>query len=292
MLEVNNAYIYSNSVHIEDISFTVDQGDFFIIFGPDDSGKTELLHSIMGISPLYSGNISFRGIPINKLSISDRKSIRFVPDDTLLLQNIRGKDYLKHVARTYHIKEVDFMDTLIKYFDIDTSEHLLDMTFEANKLIAIIGALITFPEFLILDEPFNFLTSEASKKLLDLLKKFNDKGMTILIATENFEDLDNRCNRLMYINDGKLIKKCKIRKNTDSYKAITIQSKSFKHIEQHFGPAFKIHGNTRTYICGYNFDTINSILKKCKIKDSDITISPASLKDALDFVSQTLQKDN
>ncbi|MBQ2982156.1 MAG: ATP-binding cassette domain-containing protein [Lachnospiraceae bacterium] len=287
MLELKNISIYSNNVSVEDISFQIDQGDFFVIFGPDDSGKTELLNTIMGISPIYSGNILYRQKSINRLSISDRKSIRFVSDD-ILLQNIRAKDYLKHIAFTYHIKELDFRDSLIKYFNIDTSEYLTNMTYENNKLVAIIGALMTFPEFLILDEPFNFLTTESSRKLLDMLKKFNDKGMTILIATENFEDTDNRCNRLMYINDGKLINKCKIRKDTVSYKSLTITSNDFKHIEKHLGTPFKIDGNKRTYISAYDFDKINTIIKQCNISDNNINIQSATLKDALDFVSQTL----
>lgn len=291
MLEVKNAFIYSNNVNIEDISFQIDKGDFFVIFGPDDSGKTELLNAIMGISSLYSGSINYCEQNIRKLSIKKRKSIRFVPDDTLLLQNLRVKDYLKHIASTYHIKEIEFMKSLIQYFDIDISEKLTNMTYENNKLVAIIGALMTFPEFLILDEPFNFLTSETSIKLLNMLKKFNDKGMTILIAVENYEELDNRCNRLMYLNDGKLIRKCKIRKDTDSYKAITIKATNYKQLEQYFGQPFKINNSSRTYICGYEFDKINTILKKCNIHDNNITINTASIKDALDFVTKTTQKD-
>lgn len=292
MLEAKNISIYSNNINIEDISFKVDEGDFFVIFGPDDSGKTELLNAIMGIIPSHAGKFYYREKSMNVLSIKDRKSIRFVPDDILLLQNMRAKDYLKHIAATYRVKEVDFMESLIKYFDIDVSERLTDMTFESNKLVAIIGALMTFPEFLILDEPFNFLTASACKKLLNMLKKFNDKGMTILITAENFEDLDNRCNRLMYINEGKLIQKCRIRKDTDSYKSLTIRSKNFKQIEQYLGQPFKIDDSTRTYICGYDFNKISSIIKKCNIADSDINISTASIKDALDFITSTHQKDN
>lgn len=292
MLEAKNISIYSNNINIEDISFKVDEGDFFVIFGPDDSGKTELLNAIMGIIPCHAGKFYYREKSMNALSIKDRKSIRFVPDDILLLQNMRAKDYLKHIAATYRVKEVDFMESLIKYFDIDVSEKLTDMTFESNKLVAIIGALMTFPEFLILDEPFNFLTASACKKLLNMLKKFNDKGMTILITAENFEDLDNRCNRLMYINEGKLIQKCRIRKDTDSYKSLTIRSKNFKQIEQYLGQPFKIDDSTRTYICGYDFNKISSIIKKCNIADSDINISTASIKDALDFITSTHQKDN
>ena len=121
-----------------------------------------------------------------------------------------------------------------------------------------------------------------------MLTKFNDKGMTILIASENFEDLDNHCNRLMYINDGKVIQKCKIRKNTPSYKSLTINSKNFKQLEQHLGKPFKINGDKRTYICAYDFDKINSIIKQCNISDNEITIQSATLKDALDFVTQTI----
>lgn len=292
MLEAKNISIYSNNINIEDISFKVDEGDFFVIFGPDDSGKTELLNAIMGIIPCHAGKFYYREKSMNALSIKDRKSIRFVPDDILLLQNMRAKDYLKHIAATYRVKEVDFMESLIKYFDIDVSEKLTDMTFESNKLVAIIGALMTFPEFLILDEPFNFLTASACKKLLNMLKKFNDKGMTILITAENFEDLDNRCNRLMYINEGKLIQKCRIRKDTDSYKSLTIRSKNFKQIEQYLGQPFKTDDSTRTYICGYDFNKISSIIKKCNIADGDINISTASIKDALDFITSTHQKDN
>lgn len=290
MLKVNDLSIYANSISIENVTFQVEQGDFFVIFGPDDSGKTELLQSIMGLTPIYNGDILFKDKPIRRLPISLRKTIRFVPDDMFLLQDLTAKQYFRHISLTYRINEPEFLQSLVQYFDIDIKERLSQMTYETNKLVAIIGAMMTFPEFLILDEPFNFLTSDNITKLLSLLNRFNQKGMTILIASENFEDLDNNCNRMMYINDGKIIQKCKVRKNTTSYKSITIKGTNFKSIEKQLGAPYIINGNYRTYICSFDIETISNILKKNKIADENVSINAASIKDALDYVTKLANK--
>ena len=104
MLEYININGYYNNISLKDISFHVQEGDFFVIFGPDDSGKTELIELFLGICVPSNGKILYRGEELSLFSSQKRKNIRFVPDDILLMDSkITAQKYLEQIMKAYKI---------------------------------------------------------------------------------------------------------------------------------------------------------------------------------------------
>lgn len=290
MLEVKGLSCKSGDIELNNVEFDVDKGDFYVIFGPDDSGKTELFNSIMGVTAQGKGEILYKGKNIRKISMKDRMSIRFVPDTIVVEKGVKGREFIKRYMKMYRVGEVEYMDQLLKYFDIDVDQYLLDMTYECNKMTGILAALLTFPELLIIDEPGNFLSDDMFLKLMKLLKKMNGAGMTVIMAVEHFEEASGYCNRMMYLNDGQVVNKCKIRKDVDIYRKVTVCKGDFKELEKCFGSAVDEDSMGRTYITGLPLNKITSIIHKCKVADKDVSISDARIEDILNISLKKMNK--
>ena len=192
-------------IQLNNINLEVTSGDFYIICGPDDAGKTEILNAIMGINIPATGQITYKEDNVKRLSLAKRRTIRFVPDEILMEKNVTGAKYLGDILKRYGAKDDIGVEQLLQYFGVNADELLMEMTFEDNKMVYILGALMTAPELLILDEPSNFLTEVTMSKLLKLLQKLNACGMTILMATESYEQAEEYCSKYMYLKDGEVV---------------------------------------------------------------------------------------
>ncbi len=282
MLNVQDLYReYSNGIVLDHISFEIDEGDFFVLFGPDESGKTELLYNIMGLHHHKSGTIEYEDAPIRHLNRELRQSIRMVPDDIIISDNLTGEEYLRDILTQYKTDD-DMLYQLSDYFELELRERVTDMTYENNKLLAITGALITYPHLLILDEPANFLTTEGYNKLLALLKKLNEHGMTVLMALEKYSDADGLCNRFLYIKDGSTKFRCKINKPVDFYKAVTVYKGDSDALKKYLGEPIARNKKSTTYLYMEEKGNLYEIFYKSKVGNNDFLIESLTLEEMLD----------
>lgn len=263
------------------VEFHLEQGDFFVLFGPDDSGKTELLQAMLGLTKPYAGMAEFAGKDIRRLSMAERKKIRFVPDEILMLYGVKVKKYLNSLAKTYKVADKGLINELVEYFEIDETEYLTEMTYEGNKLVSIIGALLTMPELLILDEPFNFLSAEMSARLLKYLRKRCDEGMTLLLASEHFEDADELANSYFYLRDGEPVKEGRIPADWIPPKKLVIRKAEPERIKAAFGEPEEIDRDAFIYIRELSWEEIGKRISACGI-EKNVTVKTARLEEILD----------
>lgn len=266
----------------ENIEFHIDAGDFYVLFGPDDSGKTEIINAIMGVSRRYGGSVLYEGKEIKKLSRKERKTIRYVPDEILMLYGMKVKKYLRKMAKTYQVKDKELVASLVDYFQIDTKEYLTEMTYEGNKLVSIIGALLTSPKLLILDEPFNFLTEEMSEKLLSYLKKKNEEGMTILLVSEHYEDADENANSYVYIKEGELIQEDRVVKDWIPPKKVVFRKVDVDKMKELFGEPDSVDREEYTYLSELSWEEIGEKVTACGM-EKNVVVKSARMGEILDI---------
>lgn len=269
MLDIKELNIQINDISLEDITFQVKDGDFLGIFGPDDSGKTELLSCIMGLFSIRSGTILYN--ESRKLKKENRTSIRYIPDN-ILIEKITALAYLKFIMRAYKVKNTAYMKELAAYFNITLSRKLTYMTYEENKLVTIIAALLTNPKVLILDEPFNFLTDETHPKLMNLLEEKNKEGMTILISAEKYQFLEGYVHQFLYLKDGKIIQCGQTDEKIKDWKAVTIKGENSELLETTFGKPISTNDFGVTYACESCLGKLTFLLNQNKITEDDIFI--------------------
>lgn len=192
----NVSYSYGKHRALDHVNLNINEKNFSVLFGADDAGKTTLLHLIMGFNPKYQGEILWE---------EGRPMLRFVPDDIIWEKSMTVGQYMKFAGKASSRYDEELQSQLCEEFSVSLDAQLLDLTYQENKMAQIITALCAIPDFLILDEPMNFLDSGTYLKLLDILQEMNRKGMGILLAAEKYENVKERCSCYAYLKEGKII---------------------------------------------------------------------------------------
>lgn len=263
------------------ISFSMDSGDFLLLFGPDDAGKTELIYQILGLRHFRQGEILFEGISVKKLHADARKVIRFVPD-SVCMEEITASDYFAMLAKTYEEYEQEDVLDMCEYFGVDMDVKLTDMTYNENKLTMLIGAMVTAPKLLILDEPMNFLTQESTMKLLGFLKFLSSRGMAILITASEAKEVKDYCNRYIYFKDDAVAHSGDMKDFYGTQKAITVVGGEHSLIKNMLGaPIVQTkHRATYLYDKAMQSRTISEIVGL--MGNADIEVENLTLEEMLD----------
>ncbi|MBU5358725.1 ABC transporter ATP-binding protein [Enterococcus gallinarum] len=197
---------------LDNLSFSVDQGEFVGIMGPSGAGKTTLMNILSSILRPSLGSVAIGAQEITRLSeneLSDfrRKEIGFIFQDFNLLDTLTAKDniILPLAIDRLSVNEVD--RRLAHLANLLGIAHLLDrypeeLSVGQKQRVAAARAIISRPSVLFADEPTGSLDSKAATELLRYLAEINlQEDMTILMVTHD-PFTASYCNRILFIRDG------------------------------------------------------------------------------------------
>lgn len=196
---------YNNEAVLLKVSLEIEEGDFWVIFGEDDAGKTTLLRLMLGLDAQYQGSVETLGKPFEKWHGKERSQVRFVPDDIIWETGMSAKQYFSWAASVTKDYNGALQAELCEEFEVPVENDLSDMTYQENKLVQIIAAVCAAPRLLILDEPLNFLEKKTYNKLLEYLLSWNQSGMTIILAMEHYADARWYAKKYAYLREGELL---------------------------------------------------------------------------------------
>ena len=197
---------------VENISFSMDKGDVVGLIGPNGAGKTTIIKLILGLIKITEGKVSINGYDIEKDFIKAIEKVGAIVETPDLYMYLSGYDNLKITANNYkniskeRIKEVVKLVGLENRIKDKVSTYSLGM----RQRLGIAEAIINSPELLILDEPTNGLDVEGIIEMRNLITKLSEQGIAILISSHNLTEIDNLCNRIIAIKNGKIITDDKI----------------------------------------------------------------------------------
>lgn len=212
---------------IDDLSFSVDEGEFVAIMGASGSGKTTLLNCISTIDRVTSGNIFVAGTDITKLKGNAlnqfrREQLGFIFQDFNLLDTLTAYENIA-LALSIQNASAAKIDTLVKKVasDLDIRDVLdkypYQMSGGQKQRVASARAIITEPKLVLADEPTGALDSMAAKLLLERFNYLNEQnGATILMVTHD-SFTASYASRVIFIKDGKLFHE--IRRGGDGRRA-------------------------------------------------------------------------
>lgn len=200
-------------VALDDVSFSVDKGEFVAIVGASGSGKSTLLHLLGGVDRPTSGKVFINGTDIfkmndDKLAIFRRRQVGLIYQFYNLLPILNVKENITLPLELDGVKPNDKeVDELIKSLGLERrSEHLPNELSGGQQQRTSIGrALITKPAIILADEPTGNLDSKASEEIVGLLKKSNKElKQTIIMITHNLE-IAKMAERVIKLEDGKIV---------------------------------------------------------------------------------------
>lgn len=192
---------------LNNVSFKIFKGDILGFIGPNGSGKTTTIKCVLGLNKIDSGKVIINGYDIKKDFIKAIEKVGAIVDNPDLYIYLSGYNNLKLTANIYqNIKEdrINEVVSLVK-LEKDIKEKVSKYSLGMRQRLAIAQSLINNPNLLILDEPTNGLDPKGTKELRELLISLSKQNTSILISSHNLTELENLCNKVCIINDGKII---------------------------------------------------------------------------------------
>lgn len=191
---------------VDKINLEVKQGDFFGFVGPNGAGKSTTINCLLNFLFPTEGDMTILGLDCIKDSVELKKYIGFVPAEVFYYENMTVKELLNYSNSFYNGLEVKLIKKYIKMFAIPLDKKMGELSSGNKKKVAIIQSLLHKPQLLILDEPSNGLDPLMQANLFNVLEEIRKDGTTIFMSSHVLKEVQNHCNRVAFIKDGKIIK--------------------------------------------------------------------------------------
>ncbi|AUN96641.1 ABC transporter ATP-binding protein [Bacteriovorax stolpii] len=194
---------------VDNVSFSISKGDLVGFLGANGAGKTTLIKILMDFSRPTSGIVKFDQSFGNE-SIQIRSKIGYLPERAYLYQHLTGREFLNYVGSLNDISRKELRNLIEKWAEKIQIQHALDRQVRGyskgmQQRLGFISALIHNPSFLVLDEPLSGLDPVGRKEFKQILKELNEEGVTIFFSSHIVSDVEEICNKVVFIEKGKLI---------------------------------------------------------------------------------------
>lgn len=196
---------YGQGRGVFDVSFNVKNGECFGFLGPNGAGKSTTIRHLMGFSVPDSGMTLIRGENSLKNRSIIMQGVSYIPGEVALPLSLKGKEVIEEQMKLKNMQEHSFLDYLIDYFEYDSNLYCKEMSLGMKRKTAIICAFMSDPDIIIMDEPSSGLDPEMQEKFVLLVEEEKKKGKTILLSSHIFQEVDNCCDRIAVIKDGKIV---------------------------------------------------------------------------------------
>ena len=204
---------------LDDVSFSVEKGEFVSIVGPSGSGKSTLLHILGGVDKPTSGKVfvegtDMHGLDEDKLAIFRRRQIGLVYQfyNLLPVLNVDENILLPHLLDG-RAMEKERLDKIVEYLGLTERRNNLpsELSGGQQQRVSIGRALFNHPAILLADEPTGNLDRKNGEEIIRLLRESNRKQKQTLILITHDESLALQADRMICIEDGKITKDERIR---------------------------------------------------------------------------------
>ena len=212
------SFYYKNQIGIKNINMKIEKGEFICFLGPNGSGKSTLLKLIAGIYSFSEGEYYFNNNLINQKFLNNKnkvgelyKHMGFVfQNSEIQLFNTNVYDEIAFGLKNLNLSDTEINTRVNDCLSLLEIEKLRDripyhLSGGEQKLVAIASILAMNPDILILDEPFNGLSSKYSSLIKSIIYDLNNFGKTIILSTHNFYQVKNLVDKLYLFSDDNTI---------------------------------------------------------------------------------------
>ena len=196
---------YGNGKGIFDIDLSIEQGEMFGYAGTNGAGKTTTLRTVMGFIKPDKGEVRVNGIDPWGNPDKIMKDIGYIPGEIAFPDLRSGDDIIKSQAEFLNVKDLSRANELIKRLQLDVRGDPRRFSKGMKQKLSIVLALMHDPGILLLDEPTTGLDPLMRESFMEIIKEEHDKGKTIIISSHMFEELEEYCDRVGLIVNGKIL---------------------------------------------------------------------------------------
>jgi len=211
---------YDKHVAVDNVSFNMPKGCVFGMLGPNGAGKTSLIRIITTITRADSGVVLFNGEPLNN---NHPSKIGYMPEERGLYKKMKVGDHLLYLARLKGLSKSEANFEIKSWFEKFGIEDWWDKKVEElskgmQQKIQFISTIVHKPGLLILDEPFSGLDPINTNLIKDEIDELHNNGTSIIFSTHRMEQVEEVCEFIVLINQGKNVLEGSVKDVKNQYK--------------------------------------------------------------------------
>jgi len=211
MIDVQDLTLtYSNGRGIFNVTFQVARGEIMGYLGPNGSGKTTTIRALLGFMKPDSGLCTIDGLHCTKHASIIQRKLGYIPGEISFLEGMEGEEFLKFICSMRGTCNSTFQKTLLERFEISPKGKIKKFSKGMKQKLGIITAFMHDPEILILDEPTSGLDPLMQIRFLELLIEEKKRGKTILMSSHIFEEIEEVCDNVLIIKEGRIVVQSKV----------------------------------------------------------------------------------
>lgn len=207
-VELNNiCKSYNDNLVVNNVSFTMAQGEIFGLIGPNGAGKTTTIRMMMDITKPESGEISILGESLNEAT---KNRIGYLPEERGLYRKLTVIDSLVYLSSLKGITSHSARsrtEELLKRIDMlpHKNKKIEELSRGMGQLIQFLVAIIHDPQLVILDEPFAGLDPVNTKLLKEIILELRNQDKAIILSTHMMNEVEALCDRILMIDKGRTV---------------------------------------------------------------------------------------
>ncbi|QEY25490.1 ABC transporter ATP-binding protein [Neisseria zalophi] len=193
---------------LKDVSFDINQGEFFGLLGSNGAGKTTLISAMAGLSRLTSGTIQVMGYDVVKDSRNTRMNLGVVPQELVFDPFFTVIETLRLQSGYFGIrKNDDWIEEIIENLGLADKAHTntRNLSGGMKRRVMVAQALVHRPPVIVLDEPTAGVDVELRQSLWVFIESLNKQGHTVILTTHYLEEAQNFCDRIAMLKQGELV---------------------------------------------------------------------------------------
>lgn len=201
---------YGETTALDDISFTIKNGQIFGLIGHNGAGKSTAIKILVSIINQTEGEVLVDGEALENQRQQIKQKIGYVADSPNVFLRLRANEYWELIGTAYEVPEEQYISRLDYYtdlFDIKENADELIETFShgMRQKTFLVGTLIANPDIWVLDEPMTGLDPQAIYDLKQLMRQHADAGNIVLFSTHNLENAQELCDEIVILRKGQVL---------------------------------------------------------------------------------------
>ena len=193
---------------LDDVSFDIQQGEFFGLLGPNGAGKTSLISILAGLSRASSGHVTVHGHDVLTDYAVARRTLGVVPQELVFDPFFSVREALRIQSGYFGIKNNDaWIDELLSSLGLadKANANMRQLSGGMKRRVLVAQALVHKPQVIVLDEPTAGVDVELRQTLWQFIAKLNKQGSTVLLTTHYLEEAEALCSRIAMLKQGKVV---------------------------------------------------------------------------------------
>ncbi|MGI5839775.1 MAG: ABC transporter ATP-binding protein [bacterium] len=203
---VNLTKKYGRVVAVDDISFTLNQGDIVGLLGPNGAGKSTTLKTVAGLLRKTAGCITIANYPNTSREAKER--FAYVPEAPELYDMLTVWEHLQFIGYAYDVGDfAGKAERLLERYEMwDKKDKLAkELSKGMKQKVSICCGLLPEPDLYLFDEPMIGLDPRAIRETKLIFRELSEQGKTVLVSTHLLDSIENLCRRVLVMKEGKII---------------------------------------------------------------------------------------